>query len=175
MGCVSSKEHALWSTATVPSKEWTQNKAQREKVVRREFAIARGINCAGNARTARRSLQCVGRPDDKNQEGHQETLVVIRFRNRDNQQVLQTDYYLSMQAQIPMSPNLHASPKPSNALRNASGEPRAKRAWRLRVRQLEGWHHHQILSLIATWFLVSRRRGRKNGRRQSRCNKSAKA
>ena len=29
---------------------------------------------------------------DKLQEGHEETLVVIRFRDRDNRQVLQTDY-----------------------------------------------------------------------------------
>jgi hypothetical protein len=55
---------------------------------------------------------------EKRQEGHEETLVVICFRDRDNR------------ALIPRKPNLPASPKPSTALRNASSAPRAKRAWR---------------------------------------------
>ena len=32
---------------------------------------------------------------DKRQEGHPETLVVIRFRQRDTERIVQTDYYLS--------------------------------------------------------------------------------
>ena len=32
---------------------------------------------------------------DKRQEGHEEVLVIIRFRDRENDKVHQTDYYLS--------------------------------------------------------------------------------
>ena len=32
---------------------------------------------------------------DKWQEGHEEVLVAIRFKDRDNRRILQTDYYLS--------------------------------------------------------------------------------
>jgi SRSO17 transposase len=35
------------------------------------------------------------------------------------------------------------------------------------VRTWEGWHHHQALSLLATWFLKQEtRRGKKRGRRR---------
>ena len=65
-----------------------------------------------------------------------------------------------------------ARPKPSIASKNVFSVPRAKRVWPTmsslsasapnEVRNWKGWHHHQILSLIATWFLVTEaRRGKK--------------
>ena len=100
---------------------------------------------------------------DKRQEGHQETLVVIRFRDRDNRKILQTDYYLS---------NANADTEKAEFARVAKAEhrieeciERAKSEAGLaayEVRNWKGWHHHQILSLIATWFLVCEaRRGKK--------------
>jgi hypothetical protein len=100
---------------------------------------------------------------DKRQEGHEEVLVVIRFRERDTRRVIQTDYYLS-----------NANPDTSQAefARVAKAEHRIEECIQrakseagladYEVRNWKGWHHHQILSLIATWFLVTEaRRGKK--------------
>jgi SRSO17 transposase len=100
---------------------------------------------------------------DKRQEGHEETLVVIRFRDRDNRRVLQTDYYLS---------NARADTDVAEFARVAKAEHRVEECIQrakseagladYEVRNWKGWHHHQILSLIATWFLVCEaRRGKK--------------
>jgi SRSO17 transposase len=108
---------------------------------------------------------------DKRQEGHQETLVVIRFRDRDNRQVLQTDYYLS---------NANADTEKAEFARVAKAEhrieeciERAKSEAGLaayEVRNWKGWHHHQTLSLIATWFLVCEAR---RGKKMDACNHGA--
>ena len=100
---------------------------------------------------------------DKRQEGHEEVLVVIRFRKRDTRRVVQIDYYLS-----------NASPETQEAefARAAKAEHRIEECIQrakseagladYEVRNWKGWHHHQILSLIATWFLVTEaRRGKK--------------
>ena len=100
---------------------------------------------------------------DKRQEGHEEVLVVIRFKDRDNRRILQTDYYLS-----------NASPDTDVAefTRAAKAEHRIEECIQrakseagladYEVRNWTGWHHHQILSLIATWFLITEaRRGKK--------------
>lgn len=100
---------------------------------------------------------------DKRQEGHEETLVVIRFRDRDNRRVLQTDYYLS---------NASAETEQAEFARVAKAEHRVEECLQrakneagladYEVRNWKGWHHHQVLSLIATWFLVCEaRRGKK--------------
>ena len=95
-------------------------------------------------------------PDD-------ELLVVIRYRDRDQQTVTKTDYYLS-------------NARPETALaefaRAAKAEHRIEECLHraqseagladYEVRHWRGWHHHQTLSLIATWFLVTEsRRGKK--------------
>jgi SRSO17 transposase len=100
---------------------------------------------------------------EKRQEGHEETLVVICFRDRDNRRVLQTDYYLS---------NASADTEKAEFARVAKAEHRVEECIQrakseagladYEVRNWKGWHHHQILSLIATWFLVCEaRRGKK--------------
>jgi SRSO17 transposase len=100
---------------------------------------------------------------DKRQEGHEETLIVIRFRDRDNRRILQTDYYLS---------NASVETKTAEFARVAKAEHRIEECIQrakseagladYEVRNWKGWHHHQILSLIATWFLVCEaRRGKK--------------
>jgi len=100
---------------------------------------------------------------EKRQEGHEEVLVVIRFRDRDNRRVLQTDYYLS---------NAHPDTEEAEFARVAKAEHRIEECIQrakseagladYEVRNWKGWHHHQVLSLIATWFLVTEaRRGGK--------------
>ena len=99
----------------------------------------------------------------RRQEGHKEGLVVIRYIDRDDQQVLKTDYYLS-----------NATPNTDVATfaRVAKAEHRIEECIQraksqagladYEVRNWKGWHHHQTLSLMATWFLVQEaRRGKK--------------
>ena len=107
---------------------------------------------------------------DKRQEGHPEVLVIIRYKDRDDRRVLQTDYYLS-----------NASPDTENTefARVAKAEHRIEECIQrskseagladYEVRNWKGWHHHQTLSLIATWFLVvEARRGKKMDARDHR-------
>jgi len=102
---------------------------------------------------------------DKRQAGHEEVLVVVRFRERDKRRVVQTDYYLS---------NAAADTSEAEFARVAKAEHRVEECIQrgkseagladYEVRNWKGWHHHQILSLIATWFLVTEaRRGKKMG------------
>jgi SRSO17 transposase len=104
----------------------------------------------------------VGRTD-KRQEGHEEVLVVIRYKDRDDQRVVKTDYYLS---------NASIEVELTEFARAAKAEHRIEECIQrskseagladYEVRTWRGWHHHQTLSLIATWFLVTEaRRGKK--------------
>ena len=103
------------------------------------------------------------RNDQRQESPDDELLVVIRYRDRDQQTVTKTDYYLS-----------NASPHTTLAefARAAQAEHRIEECLRrakseagladYEVRHWRGWHHHQTLSLIATWFLVTEsRRGKK--------------
>jgi len=100
---------------------------------------------------------------DKRQEGHEEVLVIIRFRERDTRRVVQTDYYLSNAS--PNTPQLEFARVAKAEHRIEKCIQRAKSEAGLadyEVRNWRGWHHHQILSLIATWFLVTEtQRGKK--------------
>lgn len=101
--------------------------------------------------------------DDRRQEGHPEVLVVIRYKDRDKQSVVKTDYYLS---------NAHVETALAEFTRVAKAEHRIEECLRrakseagladYEVRNWKGWQHHQTLSLIATWFLVTEaQRGKK--------------
>lgn len=100
---------------------------------------------------------------DKGQEGHEETLVVIRYKDRDDRQVVKTDYHLS---------NGMFDTELSDFVMAAKAEHRVEECIQrskseagladYEVRTWRGWHHHQALSLIATWFLVTEtRQGKK--------------
>jgi SRSO17 transposase len=104
----------------------------------------------------------VGRTD-KRQQGHEEVLVVIRYKDRDDRRVVKTDYYLS---------NANLETELLEFGRAAKAEHRIEECIQrakseagladYEVRTWRGWHHHQVLSLIATWFLVTEtRRGKK--------------
>ncbi len=104
----------------------------------------------------------VGRTN-KGPEGHEEVLVVIRYKDRDNRRVVKTDYHLS---------NGTFDIELADFVRAAKAEHRVEECIQrskseagladYEVRTWRGWHHHQTLSLLATWFLVREaRRGKK--------------
>lgn len=93
---------------------------------------------------------------DQRQQAPDEVLVAIRYKDRDNQRVVKTDYYLS---------HAHAETPLLEFARVAKAEHRIEECLQrckseaglgdYEVRNWVGWHHHQTLSLLATWFLVS--------------------
>jgi len=100
---------------------------------------------------------------DKRQEGHEEVFVAIRYKDRDDQRTVKMDYYLS---------NASGDTELGEFARAAKAEHRIEECIQraksqagladYEVRTWKGWHHHQTLSLIATWFLVTEtRRGKK--------------
>jgi SRSO17 transposase len=99
----------------------------------------------------------------KRQAGHEEVLVVIRYKDRDDQRVLKTDYYLSnADADTPLAEFARvakAEHRIEECLQRAKSEAGLAD---YEVRNWIGWHHHQTLALIATWFLIKEaRRGKK--------------
>jgi len=93
--------------------------------------------------------------------GPEEVLVI--FRERQGRKVVKHDYALS---NAPFDTSLREFARVMNAehrveecLRRAKGESGLAQ---YHVRTWKGWHHHQTLTLIATWFLTQeKRRGEK--------------
>jgi len=100
---------------------------------------------------------------EKRQEGPEETLVVIRYRDRDNLRVLQTDYYLSNASSNTPIAELARVAKAEHRIEECIQRAKSEAGLAdYEVRNWIGWRHHQILSLIATWFLITEaRRGKK--------------
>jgi SRSO17 transposase len=104
----------------------------------------------------------------RRQQGDEELLTVIRYRDRDQDQVVKVDYYLS-----------NADPETSleELARVAKAEHRIEECLQrskseagladYEVRHWSGWQHHQTLSLLATWFLV---RETERGKKMDPCN-----
>ncbi len=104
----------------------------------------------------------VGRTD-KGPEGHEETLVVIRYKDRDDRRVIKTDYHLSNGTfDIGLAEFVRAA-KAEHRIEECIQRSKSEAGLAdYEVRTWRGWHHHQTLSLIATWFLVTEaRRGKK--------------
>ena len=92
----------------------------------------------------------------RRQQGDEELLVVLRYRDRDNQQVVKVDFYLSNAA--PGTPLWQLARVAKAEQRSEECLQRSKSEAGLadyEVRNWTGWHHHQTLSLLATWFLVT--------------------
>jgi SRSO17 transposase len=91
----------------------------------------------------------------RRQQGAQETLVVIRYRDRDQEQVVKVDYYLSNAApETPLGEFARvakAEHRIEECLQRSKSEAGLSD---YEVRNWTGWQHHQTLSLLATWFLV---------------------
>jgi SRSO17 transposase len=94
--------------------------------------------------------------------GSEETLVI--FRERQGRKTIKQDYGLSNAPfDTPLrefARVLHAEHRIEECLRRAKGETGLAQ---YQVRTWEGWHHHQTLALIATWFLTQEKlRGEKD-------------
>ena len=90
----------------------------------------------------------------RRQQGDEEMVVVIRSRDRDNQQVVQVDDALSNAA--PETPLWAWARVAKAAQRIEACLQRSKSEAGLadyEVRHWTGWQQHQTLSLLATWFL----------------------
>jgi SRSO17 transposase len=100
---------------------------------------------------------------DKRQQGHEEVLVVIRYRDRDDRRVVKTDYYLSNGSPDVPAADFARVAKAEHRIEECIQRSKSEAGLAdYQVRNWKGWHHHQTLSLIATWFLVGEaRRGKK--------------
>ena len=114
---------------------------------------------------------------DKRQQAPDEVLVAIRYRDRDNQRVVKTDYYLSNASVETPLPAFARVAKAEHRIEECLQRCKSEAGLGdYEVRNWVGWQHHQTLSLIATWFLAQRNAtGEKNGHPRSRFHKSAKA
>jgi SRSO17 transposase len=99
----------------------------------------------------------------RRQQGHEEMVVVMRSRDRDNQQVVKVDYALSNAA--PATPLWQCARVAKADHRIEDCRQRSKSEAGLaadEVRHWTGWQQHQTLSRLATWFLVQEtERGKK--------------
>jgi SRSO17 transposase len=105
---------------------------------------------------------------ERRRAGPEEILVVIREPQADGS--LKHDYYLSnAAAETPLSEFgrvAKAEHRIEQCLQRAKSEAGLAE---YQVRTWEGWHHHQTLSLLATWFLTQEtRRGKKLDARDHR-------
>jgi hypothetical protein len=95
--------------------------------------------------------------------GPEEVLVI--FRERQGKTTIKHDYCLSnapfATPLCEFARVLAAEHRIEECLRRAKSEAGLAQ---YQVRKWRGWHHHQILTLIATWFLTQeKRRGEKAG------------
>jgi SRSO17 transposase len=97
------------------------------------------------------------------QEGHEETVVVVRYWDRDRQEVVKVDFYLSNGTAQTSLATLAGVAKAEHRIEECLQRSKSEAGLAdYEVRNWMGWHHHQTLSLIATWFLVTEtRRGKK--------------
>jgi hypothetical protein len=93
---------------------------------------------------------------DKHQQAPDEVLVAIRYRDRDDQRVVKTDYYFSnASAETPL-PEFARAAKAEHRIEECIQRCKSEAGLGdYEVRNWVGWQHHQTLSLVATWFLVS--------------------
>lgn len=130
----------------VDANSWTRIKVRDAEKGPLEIEV---VACRVQTKIKRRMMQ------------YDEMLVIIR--SLDEEGVTKYDYYLS---------NAPSNTPLKEFARVAMAENRIEEAIKrskseagladYEVRNWRGWHHHQILSLIATWFLTSEaRRGKK--------------
>jgi len=100
---------------------------------------------------------------DKRQQAPDEVLVVIRYKDRDDQRVVKTDYYLSNAAAETALAEFGRVAKAEHRIEECIQRCKSEAGLSdYEVRNWTGWHHHQTLSLVANWFLLSEtRRGKK--------------
>jgi len=99
----------------------------------------------------------------------EEVLVVIRYRARD-ERIVKVDYYWSNAAPETLLESFCQAAKAEHRIEQCFQRAKSEAGLAdYEVRNWIGWHHHQTLSLIATWYLtVETRRAEKKCPR-SRC------
>ena len=91
----------------------------------------------------------------RRQQGDPETSVVLRYRDRDQAQVVKVDYYLSNAApETPLGEFARVA-KAEHRIEECLQRSKSEAGLAdYEVRNWTGWQHHQTLSFLATWFLV---------------------
>lgn len=104
----------------------------------------------------------------RRQQGDPETLVVIRYRERDQQEVVKVDYYLSNAAPETALWEFARVAKAEHRIEECIQRSKSEAGLAdYEVRNWTGWQHHQTLSLLATWFLV---RETERGKKMDPCD-----
>jgi SRSO17 transposase len=93
--------------------------------------------------------------------GFEELLVVVRYKDDGK---LKYDYHLSNSAATTSLAELARVSKAEHRIEECLKRSKSEAGLGdYQVRNWDGWHNHQTLSLIATWFLIlEARRGKKN-------------
>ncbi len=146
-----------------PKRPWTRVERWTQSLAKKDWTVIDVRDGAkGPLVVEAVKRRVVGRTHD-GPEGHEEVLVVIRYKDRDNRRVVKTDYYLSNGTfDIPLAEFVRAA-KAEHRIEECIRRGKSEAGLAdYEVRTWRGWHHHQTLSLLATWFLVTEaRRGKK--------------
>ena len=90
----------------------------------------------------------------RRQQGDEELLVVIRYRDRDQAQVVKVDYSLSNAVSETPLWELARVAKAAHRIEECMQRSKSEAGLAdYEVRHWTGWQQHQTLSLLATWFL----------------------
>lgn len=104
--------------------------------------VVEAVKCRVVSRTHRR------------QQGDEELLLVIRYLDRDEQEVVKVDYYLSNAPAATGLCELARVAKAAHRIEECLQRSKSEAGLAdYEVRHWMGWQHHQTLSLLATWFL----------------------
>lgn len=135
-------------TAALPAEAWTEVDVRDGE---KGPLIVELVKCRVVARATQRKA------------GHDEVLVVIRYRDRDQNRIVKTDYYLSNAVADTPLPEFARVAKAEHRIEECLQRSKSEAGLAdYEVRHWNGWHHHQTLALIATWFLVTEtQRGKK--------------
>ena len=91
----------------------------------------------------------------RRQQGDEELLAVISYRDRDQDKVVKVDYYLSNAVPETSLWELARVAKAAHRIEECLQRSKSEAGLAdYEVRHWTGWQHHQTLSLLATWFLV---------------------
>ncbi|MBM4029675.1 MAG: IS701 family transposase [Planctomycetes bacterium] len=145
-----------------PKRPWTGVDAWAAERDEADWTVVDVRDGAKGPLTVEVTKRRVATRTEKRQEGPEEVLVVLRYKDRDGR-LIKTDYYLS---------NARPDTEEAEFARAAKAEHRIEECLQraksetgladYEVRNWKGWRHHQILSLLAAWFLVTEaRRGKK--------------
>jgi SRSO17 transposase len=90
----------------------------------------------------------------RRQQGDEELLTVIRYRDRDQDEVVKVDYYLSNTVPETSLAELARVAKAEHRIEECLQRSKSEAGLAdYEGRNWTGWQHHQTLSLLATWFL----------------------